>query len=69
MSRLDDVIASGTRAEISRAYADEIIAWQEEKLMHGPPWSEWNRGIGARFGLEGLGQIKREAWRLVDAAT
>lgn len=34
--------------------------------MAGPPWSDWNRAIGARFGLKALGEIKREAWRLVE---
>lgn len=65
---LDEAIADGTRAQIARAYADEILGWQKERLMHGVPWSEWNRGIASRFGEKGLGQIKREAWRLVDAA-
>ena len=66
---LEEAIADGTRAQIASAYADAILAWQKDKLMHGPPWSEWNRGIMERFGIEGLGKIKREAWRLVDAAT
>lgn len=65
---IEDAIATGTRRQIARAYADEIIDWKRTKLMHGTPWSEWNHAIAKRFGEKGLGQIKREAWRLVDAA-
>jgi hypothetical protein len=68
MTALSDLIETGSRAEIARGYADEILGWDESKgLMHGPPWSDWNRAIADRFGgVTALSQIKKEAWRLVD---
>ena len=68
MTEIEGVIEHGTRREIAVAYAAKIRACSDEpELMAGPPWSDWNRAIGVRFGLKGLGEIKREAWRLVDA--
>lgn len=62
---LSELIENGTRAEIARGYAAEILARQGH-LMHGPQWAEWNLAIIERFGMKGIDRIKREAWRLVD---
>lgn len=65
MTALSALIETGTRDEIARAYADEIIA-RDGSLLHGSPWVEWNAGIVERFSMTTLVKIKREAWRLVD---
>lgn len=66
MTALSELIETGSQAEVSQGYAEEIRARRDGTLMSGPPWSDWNRAIIARWSEGALLKIKREAWRLVD---